>query len=171
MPPISVQYTMTADDLVDGQRLAQRPFRRFAATLAAGLGIAGLGLMFSGSLGFGAGLILLGSLDLAILMAGRPLERFGMRRRASRLIGSECEVSLTGEAVLFRSGGTHGQIAWSDLTGIAEDPHTLALASGGVLRLGIPKRAFGSGADLDAFRREAIGRIAAAQAGAAAQQG
>jgi YcxB-like protein len=164
MPPISVQYTMTADDLVDGQRLAQRPFRRFEAAVGAVLGISGLGLILSGSPGLGGGLILLGSVDLAILAAGRPLERFWMRRRASPLIGSECEVSLTDDGVLFRHGGTNGHIAWSDLTRIAEDPRTLAFASGGVLRLGIPKRAFRSDADLDAFRREAIGRMAAAQA-------
>jgi YcxB-like protein len=165
MPPISVQYTMTADDLVDGQRLAQRPFRRLVAGLGAVLCISGLGLILTGSAGLGAGLILLGSVDLAILAAGRPLERFGMRRRASPLIGSECEVSLTDGAVLFRNGGTKGQIPWSDLTGIAEDPHTLALASHGVLRLGIPKRAFDSDTALDAFRREAIARISVAQAG------
>ena len=164
MSPFTVQYTMTADDLVDGQRLAQRPFRRLVAALGVALSISGLGLFLSGTAGFGGGLVLLGLLDLAILVAGRPLERFGTRRRASRLIGSECEVSLTDGAVLFRNGGTNGQIAWSDLTGIAEDHYTLALASGGVLRLGIPKRAFHADADLDAFRREAVARISVAQA-------
>jgi hypothetical protein len=164
--PTTVRYMMTVDDLVDGQRLVQRPLRRFGAVLAAVLAIGGVALALMGDTVLGAVLIFDGILVLAILVAGRPAERFGMRRRAARLIGNECEVSLTDSVVTFRCGGTKGEIGWSDLTGIREDAHTLGFASGGVLRLGIPKRAFASEADLAAFRRRALARISSAQVGA-----
>jgi hypothetical protein len=159
---------MTLDDLVDGQRLVQRQFRQFGAIFGAGMTIIGIGLAFTGDTVTGATLIVLGILDLALLLAGRPVERLGMRRRAAPLIGNDCEVKLTDSAVVFKNGATRGEIGWSDLTGIRQDAHTVGLASGGALRLGIPKRAFDSEADLAAFQTEAVARITAAQAGATA---
>jgi hypothetical protein len=165
----AVRYTMTVDDLVDGQRLLQRQFRQFGAALGAGIGIIGIALALTGNTTTGAPMIVLGLLDVALLLAGRPVERLGMRRRAAPLIGKDCEVRLTDSEVVFKNGATRGEIGWSDLTGIREDGHTVGLASGGALRLGIPKRAFDSEIDLAAFRREALARITAAQAGATAR--
>ncbi len=161
-----ISYTMTVDDLVDGGRLVQRPLRRFAIMLGVVACIAGAGLVLAGDRVLGAAAVIYGLLDLAIMVAGRPMERFAVRRRAGRLIGNECDVGLGARAVTFRNGGASGEIAWSELTGIREDARTIGLATGGALRLGIPKRAFASQAELATFRQQVSSRIEAGQTGA-----
>jgi hypothetical protein len=58
---------------------------------------------------------------------------------------------------------SNGFIAWSSFTGTREDSRTFALVSGGITRLGIPKRAFRSRQEAAAFRDEAARRIEAAR--------
>ncbi len=166
--PLDVRYALTVDDLVDGQRLVQRRFRMFVALVGIVFAIAGVGIVVAGNIFLGGITIIYGVVDLAILQAGRPIERFGMRRRAARLIDSPSEVSLTGSAVHFRYGETTGEIAYSDLTGVREDAKTFGLASASALRLWIPKRAFGSEDTLTAFRQQVLASITAAKTGAAA---
>lgn len=162
--PTDLRYTMTLDDLVDGARLVQRSFRRGATILGVVVAIAGVVVVSDSSLGLA--MIGYGVLDLALIWA-RPVERFLLRQRVARLIGNKCEIALTDDALRFRQGGVNGEIAWSALTGIREDARTLALVSGGVARMGIPKRAFGSEAHLAAFRRQVAAKIASAQRQAA----
>ncbi len=159
--PMTIEYTMTLDDLVDGTRLVQRAFRRFVTAVGVIVGLTGISMVVTSPGWLGFAMIGYGLLDLAMIWT-RPLERLLMRRRVARLVGNECEVAVTASGLLFVNGGVHGEIGWSALTGIREDARTLAVVSGGVARLGIPKRAFGSEADLAAFRNEITSRIEAA---------
>lgn len=160
--PMTIHYTMTLDDLVDGNRLVQRAFRRFVTAVGVVVGLAGVALVLISPGWLGFAMIGYGLLDLALIWA-RPLERFLMRRRVARLVDNECAVAVTASGLSFVNGGVHGEVAWSALTGIREDARTLAVVSGGVARLGMPKRAFGSEADLAAFRNEITSRIEAAK--------
>lgn len=160
--PMTIRYTMTLDDLVDGSRLVQRSFRRFVTAIGAVVGIAGFALVLTSPGWLGFAMIGYGLLDLALIWV-RPLERLLMRRRVARLVGNECEVAVTESGLSFTQGGVQGEIAWSALTGISEDAKTLAVVSGGVARLGMPKRAFGSETNLAAFRKEITVRIEAAK--------
>ncbi len=160
--PLTIRYTMELDDLVDGSRLLQRSFRRFVTAIGVFVWMVGVVLVLTSPGWLGFALIGYGLLDLALIWL-RPFERFFMRRRVARLVGSRCEVALTEGGLYFMQGGVTGQIAWSALTGIREDAKTLAVVSGGVARLGMPKRAFGSEASLAAFRDEIRARIETAE--------
>ncbi len=157
--PPAIRYVLTLDDLVDGNRFVLRTFR----LLVTGIGI--VALAASAILwGSGGGPVVsvaalgYGVLDLALLWA-RPIERLLLRRRVARLVGNECEVAVTDQALAFRQAGMKGEFAWTDLTGVREDGRTIAVVSGGVTRMGIPKRVFGSAAELADFRRAVLARI------------
>ncbi|HEV8404143.1 MAG TPA: YcxB family protein [Candidatus Limnocylindrales bacterium] len=160
--PMTIHYTMTLDDLVDGNRLVQRTFRRFVTAVGLIVGVLGVMLLVTSPGWLGVAMIGYGLLDL-VLVWTRPIERLLMGRRVARLVGNECEVAVAADGLSFADGGVRGEIAWSALTGLREDGRTLAVVSGGVARLGIPKRAFGSEADLAAFRTEVTSRIEAAK--------
>jgi hypothetical protein len=62
----------------------------------------------------------------------------------------------------FRQSGFNGEIDWSALTDVREDPKTLRVFSGSLVRMSIPKRAFPSEVELEAFQDAIEARIASA---------
>jgi hypothetical protein len=158
---MDLRYTMTLDDLVDGNRLVLKSFRRLVTIIGVLLIGAGVALVVSGSGTLGLPLVAIGLVDIALMWA-RPVERSLLRRRVARVIGDECEIGMTDDALTWKQGSTNGVIAWSALTGVREDAHTLALISGGVVRMGLPKRAFSSDAEVLLFRDQVLTQIAAA---------
>ena len=155
----TVRWTMTLDDLVDGNRLLMGSFRRFVTSIGVAAVAVGIVLFFAVPGWLGPAAIAYGVLDLGLLWF-RPIERLALRRRVSKLIGEGCEVVASQDGLAFRQSGMDGNVAWSSLTGIREDSHTLAVMSGGVARLGIPKRAFASAEEARAFRDLVAMRIA-----------
>jgi hypothetical protein len=158
---MDLRYTMTLDDLVDGDRLVMKSFRRGVTVIGVLLIVLGVALVLSGEGTLGLPLVAIGLVDFALMWA-RPIERLLLRRRVARVIGDECEIGMTDDALTWTQGRTNGVIAWSAVTGVREDAHTLALISGGVVRMGLPKRAFGSDAEAALFREHVLAQIAAA---------
>jgi hypothetical protein len=157
-----VRFTLKADDIVDAQSFLQRPF--FLLVSAIGLGALGLGLVLlvlADRPLLAVGLIAYGALDLALVHA-RPIRRWVAARRGRRLVGTEFEFQLVPDGLRWIESGGNGELRWSALSEVREDPRLLAFMAGGVLRATIPKRAFGSPAELTAFRDEARQLIAAA---------
>ena len=161
-PTTTLRYAMTLDDLVDGNRFVSRPIRRFGTLMGAVVGTAGVAVLITSPGWLGLAMIVYGLLDLALLWF-RPLERLLLRRRVAQLVGNDCEVSVTEDALAFRQAGMTGEFAWSTLTGLREDSRTLAVVSGGVVRMGIPKRVFNSESEAVAFRQVLATKIADAQ--------
>jgi hypothetical protein len=110
--------------------------------------------------GFGVGLIAYGLVDLALTL-WRPVRRALIQWRAGRLVNQACEFTASGEGIAWRQGGASGQMAWSELTSVAESSRTLGFKSGGVFRFALPKRAFGSAEEGRVFRDFATSQIAA----------
>ena len=80
--------------------------------------------------------------------------------RGRLVVGSTCELSIDEAGVpyrqIFKDGAieTTGRLAWSALSAPREDDRVILLMDGRVTRIGIPKRAFRSAADLGRFRSE-----------------
>ncbi len=149
--PMVVRYTMTLDDLIDGNRLVQRSFRWFITAIGVVVGLAGVAVLIASPGWLGLALVGYGALDLALLWL-RPLEAALIRRRVASLVGDECEAAITEDGLAYVQGDSRVTFAWSALTALREDRRTLAVTSGGVVRMGIPKRAFESDTHLAAFR-------------------
>jgi hypothetical protein len=91
--PLILGYTMTLDDLVDGSRLLQRSFRRFATVLGAGIGVAGVILALTSGGWLSVAMIGYGLLECGARLGATPrasaaeaasssVGRRGVRRRS-----------------------------------------------------------------------------------------
>lgn len=160
---LTVRWTMTLDDLVDGNWFVQRPLRLLATAIGVAAIAAGAVLTVAGPGWIGPAVIAYGFIDLALGWF-RPLQRLMLRRRVAALVGKPCEVVATNDGLAFRQPDSDATFAWSSLTRTMEDARTLAVVSGGVVRMGIPKRAFGSSQEAITFRDEIASRIKGAQA-------
>lgn len=153
-----LEYTLTADDLVDGSRAYYRHRPMFGWTAGTVIVIACLvTLWLTGNLlwlsGVALGLLALGAgqlrwLDRMILGAS-PYARIGMR----------CELEFTGSGVRFAQAGTSGLIEWSSITETREADKSIVLLQERAPLAMIPKRAFESTADLDAARALIAARV------------
>lgn len=163
MGPRVVRFTLVADDIVDVQNFLQRPLFRVVTAIGLAVLVLGLFLLVLADRPLLAiGLIGYGALDLALVHA-RSVRRWAAARRGRRLIGTEFQYELVPELGLrWREAGGGGELLWSAFTEVREDARLLAFMAGGVLRATIPKRAFGTPAELAAFRDEAR-RLVASQ--------
>ena len=158
--PSRVTFTVTFGDVYDGARFGLGSTIRVLRIIGLVATVIGIAALAAGNPSIGIWAVLLGLVDLAFVSP--PVSRFLVRRRAGRLVGMVCEVTLTEAALTFRQSGFNGEFEWSALTDAREDARTLRVFSGPLLRMGIPKRAFPSEAELDAFRDEVEARIASA---------
>jgi hypothetical protein len=160
--PDKIRWTTTLDDLVDGSHLTAVGLRRIV-TVVGVLAVAwGVYTLVSGDVVFGLFLAAYAALTLGMIYF-RPLERVIVGWQARPLLGRECEVTLAAPGVAIRQGTARGTLAWRELTGIREDASTILLVAGRAARFGIPKRAFASPKDAEAFRDVVLARIAAAK--------
>ena len=152
MPPrLVVEYTLTADDLVDGSRAYYRNQPMFGWVAGSVIVVSSVvSLALTDNLlwliGVAAGLIALAIgqvrwLDRMVLSAN-PIARIGMR----------CQLEFTGSGVRFAQAGTSGLIEWSSLTESREGDGSIMLMQARAPLAMIPKRAFQSTADYEAAR-------------------
>ena len=156
--PVTVNWTTSIDDLVDGSRITAVGLRRIV-TVVGVLAVAwGVVTLVSGDVAFGLFLVAYAALTLGMIYV-RPLERAIVGWQARPLLGRECEVRTTDAGVEIRQGAAHGTLPWRELTRLREDARTLLLIFGRA-RFGIPKRAFSSPEAVDSFRSLVAARIA-----------
>jgi len=158
--PPRVAFTVTLDDVYDGARFGLSSTIRVLTIIGVVAAVIGLAALAVGNPSIGVWALIFGL--VLLLLVTPPVGRFLVRRRAGRLVGMVCEVTLGDTALTFRQSGFNGEFEWSALTDVREDARTLRVFSGPLLRMSIPKRAFPSEVDLDAFHDELEARIAAA---------
>ena len=148
---LTLEYTLTADDLVDGSRAyyRHRPMLGWALGLLVG-GISILTLFLTGELLWLAGI----AFGLMTLAAGRVrwLDRMILGANPNVRMGMLCGLEFTGSGVRFAQGGMSGLIEWSSITESREGDKSIVLLQQRAPVAMIPKRAFASRGDLDAAR-------------------
>jgi hypothetical protein len=155
-----VVFTVTLDDVYEGARFGLNSTIRVLRIIGVVAAVIGVAALAAGNPSIGVWALLFGLVELALVAP--PVGRFLVRRRAGRLVGMVCEVTLGDTALTFRQSGFNGEFEWSALTDVREDARTVRVFSGPLLRMSIPKRAFPSEAELEAFHDEIEARIAAA---------
>ena len=156
--PITVRWTMEADDILGGSRLYQRRVWLF---LRVGVVIAGaLGVVFF-AIGADASLWL-PPVAVAVLFGFYVL--LGIRRSVTRqgrsVIGEEVVFLVDAEGAHQDLAGGHSWIEWRVLTAVIENETTIILKRDRMPSYFIPKRAFASGAEaaaLVAYMRAHLG--------------
>lgn len=151
---------MTLDDLVDGVWFPMRSLRILVTAIGIAAVVGGALLTITRTGWIGPGAIAYGLVDLALVQF-RPLQRLLLRRRVVALVGKTCEVVLSEHGLTYQQPDSNATFAWSSITGTKEDSHILAVVSGGVIRMGIPKRAFSSDQEAAEFRAELARHIEA----------
>ena len=146
-----LEYTLTADDLVDGSRAYYRykPMFGWMAGTAAILGSA-VALALTGELIWLSGV----AFGLVAVAAGqvRWLDRMILSANPNVRLGMLCELEFTGSGVRFAQGGMSGLIEWSSITESREGERSIVLLQERAPMAMIPKRAFESATDLEAAR-------------------
>jgi hypothetical protein len=158
--PPRVAFTVTLDDVYDGARFGLSSTIRVLTIIGVVAVVIGVAALAVGNPSIGVWALLFGLVELVLVTP--PVGRFLVRRRAGRLVGMVCQVTLGDTALSFRQSGFNGDYEWSALTDVREDARTLRVFSGPLVRMSIPKRAFSSEAELEAFHDEIEARIAAA---------
>ena len=155
---LTLEYTLTADDLVDGSRAyyRHRPMLGWALGLLVG-GISILTLFLTGELLWLAGI----AFGLMTLAAGRVrwLDRMILGANPNVRMGMLCELEFTGSGVRFAQGGMTGLIEWSSITESREGDKSIVLLQQRAPVAMMPKRAFASRGDLDATRALIAARV------------
>jgi hypothetical protein len=160
--PSRVAFTVTLDDVYDGARFGLGSTIRTLRIVGVVAAVIGVAALAAGNPSIGVWAVIFGLVVLVLVTP--PFGRFLVRRRAGRLVGMSCVVTLGDKALSFRQSGVNGEFEWSALTDVREDARTLRVFSGPLVRMSIPKRAFASEAELEAFEAEIEARIAAAAA-------
>jgi hypothetical protein len=163
--PHRVAFTVTLDDVYDGARFGLGSTVRALTIIGVVAAVIGVAALAAGNPSIGVWAVIVGLVVLVLVTP--PFGRFLVRRRAGRLVGMACVVTLGDTALAFRQSGVNGEFEWSALTDVREDAKTLRVFSGPLVRMSIPKRAFASEAELEAFQDEIEARIAAATTAAA----
>ena len=148
---LSLEFTITADDYVDGSRAYYRHRPMFGSVLGPLLISAFLAAFFL--------------LDNLIWLWGVPVGLFataaGQVRWIDRLllqsnpqarVGTRFEYKFTGSGLRFSNAGLLGLIEWSAITETREGDRAIALMAGRAPIAFIPKRAFESRGDLEDAR-------------------
>ena len=147
--PITVRWTMAADDILGGSMLYQRRlwlFLRVGVVVSGALGV----VLFAIS---GDPSLWLPPIAIALLFGFYVL--IGVRRSLSRqgrsLIGEEVVFWVDADGAHQDLAGGHFWIEWRALTDVVDDETTIVVKRDRLPSFFIPKRAFASGAEAAAF--------------------
>jgi hypothetical protein len=142
-----LEFTITADDYVDGSRAYYRNRPMFGWIVGPVLVAAFLAAFFF----FGSLIWLWGvPVGLFATAAGkvRWVDRLLLQSNPQARVGTRFEFEFTGSGLRYSNAGLLGLIEWSAITAIREGDRAIALMAGRAPVAFIPKRAFESQRDL-----------------------
>ena len=149
-PPYRASFELTADDLVDYLRVAQKTLNNI------GIGAGILGMLYGGYLAWNGDIALGGVLFamgafLLLISATRYADRLRARSIGRRIIGTQASFTIDEGGIDSTTVAGTSHASWAVMDNAIESPEMLVLRRGRLLVLWLPKRAMGTPAERDAM--------------------
>ena len=146
---IAVRWTMETSDILGGAKLSRRGTWLFLRLAPAALVVIGVVLLAMGvDLSIWLPLLAAGALlGLNILIAPRRT----VNRRGRSLLGEDVAFRVDDQGAHQDLAGGHVWVEWWALTEVLDDATTIVIKRDRLPSFYIPKRAFATGADAEAF--------------------
>jgi hypothetical protein len=156
---ITLQFTVTPDDVVDATRAYYKHRTRSSMLVGAAAVIGGTAAWLLADVSVGLLLVAIGLVAMASPFL-RAVDRALARAQPQARIGSTCEMEFTDDGLRFSQDGVVGLIKWSAVTEIREGEGAILLLHDRTILAALPKRAFETAAQMEVARTLLHARVA-----------